>query len=472
MAIIKKDGNFMGLPMNIARGNPIPLDASEIWYSLEELKTYAKESPVAYVGQILGLVDETNQTSTAYIILNCEGDVQEVGKALLADNNTIVIEDETLSLKDFGKYFYKYIAATGTKEENNYIAAHYQKQVVDPENPWRAGLEPKVVEENGKMVLGWYEPNPTTIEGVSTAITGLQNTVNNLTIANTNLTTKIDNTYTKSETDAKIAAAAHLKRMEVSSKDLIDPNADGADQYIYMVPSGLTADDNKYYEYMVVEVNGVKKVERVGSWEVDLSDYLKKADAELTHSALLNSLNDLNAEIAKVDAKAEINFINAVSDNFEVSADEERKLFLKSVPNTIDLSDNTSLLNLFVQKDANKDLLSLTEITKLATVEMYAEKNAIDSVDADEFTITGDIERKLSINKIDGVKLINLDNNTDFSAVKADVSTAKDTIKTIRSELDGINQQITGITTNYVQKSTYDEEVANIWDRLTWHDLD
>ena len=33
MAMIKKDGNFMGLPMNIARGNPIPLDKSEIWYS-------------------------------------------------------------------------------------------------------------------------------------------------------------------------------------------------------------------------------------------------------------------------------------------------------------------------------------------------------------------------------------------------------------------------------------------------------
>jgi hypothetical protein len=50
MATIKKDGNFMGLPINIARGNPIPLDQSEIWYSLSEMQDYAKNNPVAYVG--------------------------------------------------------------------------------------------------------------------------------------------------------------------------------------------------------------------------------------------------------------------------------------------------------------------------------------------------------------------------------------------------------------------------------------
>jgi hypothetical protein len=196
MAMIKKDGNFMGLPMNIARGNPIPLDNSEIWYSYEEMLNYAQTNPVAYVGQILGLVNEADNTATAYIILNTDGEVKEVGKATVVDNATIVINEETLSLKDFGKRFYKYIPATENKE------ASYILVEVDAENPWKAGLEPKVVSENGQFVLGWYEPNPTIIEGVNAQIAGIQNTVVDLTNTTNILTQRVSNTYTKEETNA------------------------------------------------------------------------------------------------------------------------------------------------------------------------------------------------------------------------------------------------------------------------------
>ena len=50
MAVIKKDGSFMSLPKGYRRGNPVPLDASEIWYSYEEMSNYAKNNPTAYVG--------------------------------------------------------------------------------------------------------------------------------------------------------------------------------------------------------------------------------------------------------------------------------------------------------------------------------------------------------------------------------------------------------------------------------------
>lgn len=73
MAIIKKDGNFMGLPMNIQRGNPIPLDDSSVYYSKATMETYAKSGVTAYVGQIITLVDETNKTCEAYMIANEAG---------------------------------------------------------------------------------------------------------------------------------------------------------------------------------------------------------------------------------------------------------------------------------------------------------------------------------------------------------------------------------------------------------------
>lgn len=79
MAVIKKDGNTMGLPMNITRGNPIPLDSSSIYYSLGEAQTYAQTNPVAYVGQIIVVVDESGGTATPYVITNTAGTLQEIG---------------------------------------------------------------------------------------------------------------------------------------------------------------------------------------------------------------------------------------------------------------------------------------------------------------------------------------------------------------------------------------------------------
>ena len=73
MAIIKKDGNFMGLPMNIARGNPIPLDTTAVWYTQTEMENYAKTGATAYVGQVLTWVDETNNTASAWLITNTAG---------------------------------------------------------------------------------------------------------------------------------------------------------------------------------------------------------------------------------------------------------------------------------------------------------------------------------------------------------------------------------------------------------------
>ena len=73
MALIKKDGNFMGLPMNIQRGNPIPLDDSSVYYDRATMETYAKSGVTAYVGQIITLVDETNKSCEAYMISNAAG---------------------------------------------------------------------------------------------------------------------------------------------------------------------------------------------------------------------------------------------------------------------------------------------------------------------------------------------------------------------------------------------------------------
>ena len=115
---------------------------------------------------------------------------------LKTDNKSIstLADGQTISLKNFGVQYYKYVAATDSE------AAHYELQIVDSSNPWKVNLEPKVVEENGELVLGWFEPNPTTIDGVQDEIIELNNQIvsinSNINAINESLT----NVYNKKET--------------------------------------------------------------------------------------------------------------------------------------------------------------------------------------------------------------------------------------------------------------------------------
>lgn len=185
MAVIKKNFNIMALPLAIERANPIPLDSTAIWYNLEDMQNYAKTGATAYVGQTLVYVNEAEKTSTAYIIADDAGTLQEIGAGKVEfDNVTIETNDSgKVALKDFGKKYYKWIKtvpASGTLGEDGYVAevpGHYEAQIVDETNPWKAGLELRTVNASE---MGWYEPNTETTAGLNSAVTALQGDVTEL----------------------------------------------------------------------------------------------------------------------------------------------------------------------------------------------------------------------------------------------------------------------------------------------------
>jgi prefoldin subunit 5 len=157
--------------VSIARGNPLPLDANSVFESYADLEAYAA-GVLAYPGQIVAVV---NADSTGVYYLDQEKAIKPVGVIPAGDNLSIDMdENDVVSLHNFGKVFYKYIA------ENGDVAAHYEKVEVSNDNPWVAGLEPRVVTEDGKLVIGWYEPNPTTIDGVNDQVAAVQGTVEDL----------------------------------------------------------------------------------------------------------------------------------------------------------------------------------------------------------------------------------------------------------------------------------------------------
>lgn len=74
-----KDGAKWDLPVYLNRQNPIPLDGTSVYKTLEEAQTYATSDPKAYPGQIISVVTESEVK--VYKINN--GKLEELGKGSL-----------------------------------------------------------------------------------------------------------------------------------------------------------------------------------------------------------------------------------------------------------------------------------------------------------------------------------------------------------------------------------------------------
>ena len=119
MAYINKNVSTMAMPSGMNRMGQFPLDMSSVYYDLESLQAYATSGAVAYVGQILSLVDETNNNVTLYAIKNTAGDLVEIaadivmpeipevpeysgeGAINVADYKiSVVVDDKTIKIVD------------------------------------------------------------------------------------------------------------------------------------------------------------------------------------------------------------------------------------------------------------------------------------------------------------------------------------------------------------------------------------
>ena len=117
MAVINKDIAYMALPLSIRRGNPFPIDEYSVWYDMGELTTYATTSPVAYVGQIVTLVNEDESTVEAYMIQNAAGNLMKLASTTASGDLT----EDVLELQ--GKVS-NLEAAVGTKGDDSGITAN------------------------------------------------------------------------------------------------------------------------------------------------------------------------------------------------------------------------------------------------------------------------------------------------------------------------------------------------------------
>lgn len=506
--------NLVSFAKSFARLNGQPLDKSEIWYSLAEAQAYAV-TEAAYVGQILAVIDTENNKVVFYGVQDTLGTLKEVGSTPVGDELSVEIVDGVIQLKGFGTQYYAYVPAVKNPETGEIIES--SKYVLT--DGFKAGLEPRVITNEDKLVLAWYEPGTETVEDVAANIESVSKTVDGLDqILNSKggLVDQVDNLKTQVGTAADeagsgatglyaeieridgelnnkpnaadvtkqiaeaVAGADHLRREIVEALPEIskaDPNV------IYMVPTGLQEDDNKYHEWILI--NNV--FEPVGSWEVDLSSYAKTSDVEIALNKKVDKVEGsrliTSEEIEKlsgIETGAQVNVINGVSSDFTISENKELQLNTISQDKIIGLAN---ILNTKVDKKtstvSNDDgsttevdwtLLSPDDKSKLDSIAEGAEPNYIKAVEK-EFTVTNGT---LGINQIPISKITDL--NDQLNVIQSNVSSLDQIINGTTAEegqiVQGVVAKLEDLTTtvnnlsnnfvNYVTVQDFNAVVGNL----------
>lgn len=387
------------------RTGAFPLDRSVLFSSLADAKAYAKGDGsderalggTSYVGQIISVLDEGEVA--AYVITNARGLMKLAATTATGDLATDVADLQ-------GK-----VESVASKAEENAAAI----EVMKPD-----------VEANKAAVA--------------------------------ELNTKIADVYTKSETDAKIgeavAAAPHMVRKVVENLTAVEAekDTDAALNTIYMVPSGLQEEDNKYYEYIVVEVTGegddsetTRHVERVGSWEVDLSAYAKTEDVtkKLADKADQSTVDTLTAAVEKKANAATTLAGYGITDAYTQS-ETDAKIADAVKSATGGESAASVLAELNAYKTSNNAVVNQNKADIAALQEVGAEKNVINSV-SEEFTI--DESRKLNLAPISIAKVTNLQDELDKLATKEAVQIEVAKITNLQGRMDTAEKNITELQT-------------------------
>ena len=356
-------------------------------------------------------------------------------------------------------------------------------------------------EAENKVVLYLIQPNRSLLEvGAGSSAEELDALTQDI----ETLKTGLNNVYTKDQADTAIATAitnsAHLSRKIVESYDDIDATADNAHLYIYMVPNGFQENDDKYDEYVVID--GV--VEKVGSWEVDLSGYAtkdevaKKIDSD--ENARLMTLDE-GSKLEGIESGAQVNVINSVSEDFTIE-ENSKKLILNDL-SINKITNLATLLNNKVDKQEGYTLLSPDDQKKLAALVVgddnnleisgkvnaenvqglaeWLNKNAATTEGLSENNLTDELYTKLDeslfISSIDTSQLNVSNGKLSIIAVDKTKITGLEealNVKADKTQIDSLSISINEISSslnNYVTKEVYNQDIAEIRAILTWKEM-
>lgn len=458
--------NLMSFAKSFARLNGQPLDKSEIWYSLEEAQIYAK-TDAAYVGQILAVIDTENNTVDYFGIQNASGDLKSVG-------STDIPEDINEAIKEL----------------NDLLTAE-------------GGLIDQI--DDVKNIIGAPSNDSQSASGIYEEIEEVKNQLD--TKANT------ADVYTKTETDNAIAQAVakveHLTRKIVTSIGDIQKDIDNneADLYktIYLVPALEGLANDLYDEYMVID--GI--IEKVGSWEVDLTNYVtndvltnsiaplatkdevaKKVDAIEGKGLSTNDYDDeAVSKLLSIENGAQVNIINTVSSDFnlvdkhlslkpisiskitDLQTELDKKVNSKEGWTLLSPDDQAKLAALVIGDDNNLEVSGTVNADNVKGLDTWITVNADKVPGLSENNFTDEMKIKLVdslfISSVETSQMEVTNGHLKINAIAKDVVTGlNDTLNTHISRIELIEEALGALS-----QKDYDKDIAEIRDILTWKDM-
>lgn len=428
----------LGFPLNFRRGNPNPLDNSSVWASLEAAKNYAATDPVAYVGQILTVVDHVNNVATVYAIQDEAGNLKKVGTSPVGDESTITVAgDGTVSL-----YGVSGLELTRTDDGGQTTKITYQPLLVD-----------------GKLT--WVEPSSTTVEGLATEIQSLKTRVDTVESSNNTAIEGIKSkigTVTEGKTVVEMINDA---KTEATYDDTALSGRVATIEGDYLKAADKTAIENKMAtDIATAKTEAIETV--LGEAVPEDFDTLKEIAAwiqsDTTASAQLvtrvtNIENDYLKGADKTELQGKIDALESFVGTLPEGATSTTVIaYIKEVVDGIKIGDYAKAA----------DLTALTNRVKTLE-DVGAEKNIINSVDTEQFAV--DENRKLTmkpiaidkvtglsaaidskVDKVEGSRLISSDEATKLEKL---VLSADGTVE-ISGEINASNVKELGtwITTN------------------------
>lgn len=413
MAVIKKDGGNMALPIAIKRGNPIALDTTSVWYNKTEMETYATSGATAYVGQSVVFVDEENSTVEAYVIANTAG--------------TLVKLASTTASGD--------IVADVTKLQGD--VANLEKALKDVEKVANAAM-PK----SGGIFTGAITLHDAPTEDMQAANKKyVDDSIGKLTGIEFQIVESLPTTGKK----GVIYLVAHN-------------NEDGN-------PAHNPSDKDIYDEYIWV----TDKFEKIGNTDVDLSAYAKSADVDTKISTEIGKLDV--AEIA-VGAGKTISKISETDGKIavtpvDIQITESQVIgLIDSLAGKQAASDNLDKFNALsgdgglIRKKADGTYESDTT-TYLVSADLsdYAKTADVNSkIAATDANVTANTTAIEAINNTESgilaqAKKYTDDNKYNDTTIKADILANTTAIAAINNESTGILAQ----AKKYTDDNKYDD---------------
>lgn len=245
----------------INRTNPLPLDANEIFDSIASMEGYIKSNALAYPGQIVVVLGETE---TAAYLVNAVGGEGKGYTKLAATTGSGDVGEELTKLAQrvsvIEGYFEGGIAKKATADaEGNVISSTYATQTA------LAAAEQKI------------ESNSTAIGQAQDDITALQGTVDTL-------MPKAGGEFT-----GAITVQAPTEDMNPATKKYVDDAIGGITSFEFRVVGELPTSGEAGVVYLVAHSHGERdiydeyiwvtdKFEKIGNTDVDLSQYAKTAN--------------------------------------------------------------------------------------------------------------------------------------------------------------------------------------------------